>query len=124
MLSAANVNDHKMLETVLDDWRGVRRRGPGRPRKRFHKFHADKGYDYAVSRRIVRRRGMVPRIARRGVESTKKLGRHRWAVERTMSWFDDYRKLRIRDERRAAHYLALHKVAAIDINCRELAKVT
>ena len=47
------------------------------------KLHADKWYDYPHLRRAVRRRGIVPRIARRGIESSKRLGRFRWVVERT-----------------------------------------
>lgn len=41
------------------------------------------------------------RIARRGVESSEKLGRHRWVVERTLAWLSKYRRLRVRYERRA-----------------------
>jgi hypothetical protein len=40
---------------------------------------------YPALRRALRRRGIVPRIARRGVESTERLGRHRWKVERTLA---------------------------------------
>ncbi|CUU56574.1 hypothetical protein Ga0074812_108102 [Parafrankia irregularis] len=29
--------------------------------------------------------GIVPRIARKGFESSERLGRHRWKVERTMA---------------------------------------
>jgi transposase len=37
-------------------------------------------------RRLLRRRGITPRIARRGVESSQRLGRHRWKVERSHAW--------------------------------------
>jgi transposase len=47
------------------------------------KLHGDKGYDFPACRRLLRRRGITPRIARRGVESSQRLGRHRWRVERT-----------------------------------------
>jgi transposase len=42
------------------------------------------------------------RIARKGVESTTKLGRHRWIVERTLPRLDRYRRLTIRYERLVA----------------------
>ena len=58
------------------------------------------GYDSASNRRLLRERGIVARIARRGVEGTQRLGRHRWVVERRMSWLHQFRRLRIRDERR------------------------
>jgi hypothetical protein len=46
---------------------------PGRPRRRPAKLHGDKGYDYLRCRRALRRRGITPRIARRGVESSQRL---------------------------------------------------
>jgi hypothetical protein len=48
------------------------------------KLHADKGYDYPACRKALRRRGVIARIARRGIESSKKLGRHRYVIERTL----------------------------------------
>jgi len=42
---------------------------------------------------------MTARIARKGIESRDRLGRHRWAVERTHAWFASFGKLRIRFER-------------------------
>jgi hypothetical protein len=39
-------------------------------------------YDYPSRRRALHRRGITPRIARRQVESSTRLGRHRWKVER------------------------------------------
>ena len=41
------------------------------------KLHADKGYDYRRCRAYLRRRGITARIARRGIESKERLGRHR-----------------------------------------------
>jgi hypothetical protein len=45
-------------------------------------------------------RGITPRIARRGIESSERLGRHRWRGERTLSWLHQYRRLRVRYEQR------------------------
>lgn len=45
---------------------------------------------------------MKHRIARKGVESGKRLGRHRWTVERTLAWLARYRRLTIRYERLVA----------------------
>lgn len=56
---------------------------------------------HAVSfRHALRRRGIIPRIARKGVESKERLGRHRWVVERTLSWLNRFRRLVVRYERR------------------------
>ncbi|KUF38049.1 IS5 family transposase [Comamonas kerstersii] len=90
----------------------------GRPRRRPYKLHADKGYDYARCRAHLRKRGILSRIARRGVESSEKLGKHRWVVERTHGWFAGFGKLRIRFERRLDIHLALLKLAAAIICAR------
>ncbi len=42
----------------------------------------------------------MPRIARRGIESGQRLGRHRWVIERTLAWLGRFRRLTIRYERR------------------------
>jgi IS5 family transposase len=102
-LSAANTHDSQLLEDVVDAVPTVigPRGRPGRPRKRPAKLHADKGYDFPTCRRALRRRGICPRIARRGVESSTRLGRHRWKVERSLAWLLANRRLTIRYERRA-----------------------
>ena len=74
---------------------------PGRPRKRPEKLHAEKGYDFPRCRQALRKRGITLRISRRGTDSSEKLGRHRWVVERTLAWLVRYRRLKGREERRA-----------------------
>ncbi len=59
------------------------------------------GYDFPRCRKALRRRGVKARIARRGVDTSERLGRHRWVVERTLSWLNHYRRLKVRYERRA-----------------------
>jgi transposase len=87
---------------------------PGRPRKRPGKLHADKAYDVPRCRRYLRRRGIGCRIARRGVESGERLGRHRWVVERTLAWLARDRRLLTRYERRAdIHDALLHLGCAL-----------
>ena len=85
--------------------KGLRGR-PGRPRRRPAKLHGDKGYDYPRCRRALRRRGITPRIARRGVESSSRLGRHRFVVERSLAWLVGCRRLQVRYERRGDILLA------------------
>ena len=115
-LSAANVHDARRLEPLIDAippiWRPVGE--PGRPRRRPAKLHGDKGYDCPVLRRARRRRGITPRLARRGVESSARLGRYRWTVERTIAWLLAFRRLTVRYERHAASVLAfLHLACAL-----------
>jgi IS5 family transposase len=85
-LTAANVHDSEVFEDLLEAVEPIKRPGGrGRPRVRPAELDADKGYDYPRCRRHLHRRGIGCRIARRGVESSEKLGRHRWVVERTQS---------------------------------------
>lgn len=102
-LSAANVHASKLLEPIVDAIPAVvgPRGRPGRPRKRPAKLHADKAYDSSEKRRALRSRGITPRIARRGVESSERLGRYRWIVERSLAWLLGCRRLGVRYERRA-----------------------
>jgi hypothetical protein len=44
-------------------------------------------------RKALRRRGIIARIARKGIESPKKLGRHRYVIERTLEWVSRFRRL-------------------------------
>jgi transposase len=122
-LTAANVHDSKLLEPLVDAVQPIRRPigAPGRPRKRPAKLHADKGYDFPEKRRALRRRGITPRIARRGVESSERLGRYRWVVERTHAWVITFRKLTVRYDRHAATVLAFLHLACAVICLRFLA---
>jgi transposase len=76
------------------------RRPSGQRRTRPDKVHADKAYDIPRCRRFLHRRGIKVRIARKGIDSSARLGRHRWVVERTLAWLDQFRRLTIRYERR------------------------
>ena len=96
-MSAANVHDSRMMLETVDAIE---------PIKRPAKLHADKAYDSQPLQEGLRRRGITPRIARRGIESSARLGRHRWVVERTLAWLNRYRRLRVRYERRADMHLA------------------
>jgi transposase len=43
----------------------------------------------------------MPRVARRSIDSSERLGRHRWVVERSLAWLLGYRRPGVRYERRA-----------------------
>jgi IS5 family transposase len=95
-----------MLAPTLDAIPPIRSGRRGRPRRRPDKLHADKAHDHQRCRRECRARGIAPRIARRGIESGERLGRHRWVVERTLAWLACFRRLAVRYERRADIHLA------------------
>ncbi|MEU8998437.1 IS5 family transposase [Streptomyces caniferus] len=120
-ISGANMHDSQGLEALVRGIPPIRsRRGPRR--RRPAKLHADKGYDYDHLRRWLRSRGITHRIARKGVESSQRLGRHRWVVERTVSWLAGCRRLHRRYERKAEHFLGFVGIAAALINYRRLAR--
>jgi IS5 family transposase len=111
ILTPANRHDSKLLESLIDAVAPVQQ-CVGRPRKRPDKLHADKGYDFAPCRRALRRRKIEPRIARRGIERSDRLGHHRWVVERTLAWFSRFRRLTVRYERRLDILTGFHLLAA------------
>ena len=121
-LSAANPHDSQLLEPMGDAVPAVigPRGRPGRPRRRPVKLHGDTGDAYPSCRRMLRRRGITPRIARRGVESTTRLGRHRWKVERSLAWLLANRRLTVGYERRADILQAFLHLACVLICARRL----
>ncbi len=84
LVSGANRHDSLFVEPILDGMPAIRRGGRGHPRRRPVELHGDKGYDNPRVRRYLRRRGITARIARIGRDSSARLGRHRWVVERTL----------------------------------------
>jgi hypothetical protein len=100
--------------------------------------------NFPVAKRISPSRGEFPwresvleRMSERGTElicpyrrnnrrrrhyDGRKLRRykHRWIVERTISWLGNYRRVLIRWERNVQHYLAFVHVACLMIALRQL----
>ncbi|WVG01878.1 IS5 family transposase [Streptomyces iakyrus] len=118
-ISAANTHDSQGIEPLVRGIPPVRSRR-GRRRRRPAKLHGDKGYDYGHVRQWLRSRNITPRIARKGIESSQRLGRHRWTVERTVAWLAGCRRLHRRYERKAEHFLAFAGIAATLICYRRL----
>lgn len=118
-VTGANRHDSMLIEPMLDALPAVQHRR-GRPRRRPDKLHADKGYDNRRVRTYLRRRGITARIARRGVEPADRLGRHRWVVERTVSWLLHHRRLALRYDRTATTVTALAILACTLICARRL----
>jgi transposase len=110
VVTAANVADTTLFQAVVDDIPAVRTPS-GRRRTRPGKVHADKGYDSAANRAWLRRRGIRSRIARRQIESSTRLDRHRWRVERSLSWLSCFRQLQVRWDRDSGRWFAFVLVA-------------
>jgi IS5 family transposase len=117
-VTGANRHESPLLLPLIDAIPRIKTPQGGR-RKRPEKLHADKGYDFGVNRRALRARGIVPRIARRGIESKERRGRYRWVVERgrplgSIAWLNQFKRLAVRYERRAdIHEAFLHLGCAL-----------
>ncbi|WP_405983288.1 IS5 family transposase [Streptomyces sp. NBC_00872] len=118
-LTSGNRHDVTQLMSLLDAIPPIR--GPrGRPRSRPRRLFADRGYDFDKYRRLVRARGITPKIARRGTPHGSGLGKTRWVVERTFAWLHHFKRLRIRYEIRADLHLGLLQLARSIICLRRL----
>ncbi|WP_435844769.1 IS5 family transposase [Streptomyces globisporus] len=120
-ISGASLHDSQALEPLVRGIPPIRSRR-GTRRRRPAKLYADKAYDNRHLRQWLRSRHITPRIARKGIESSERLGRHRWTIERTMSWLAGCRRLHRRYERKADHFLAFAGIAATPICYRRLAR--
>ncbi len=123
LISAANTHDSQLLLPLLDSIIPIRGRR-GRPRQRPDKLHADKAYDVRALRAELRRRGITVRIARKGIESSTRLGRHRWIVESCLSWLTRNRRLVRRYDRKPEHFQGFVDIACALVSHHRLQKIT
>jgi transposase len=119
LVTGANTNDSLVFEALLDDLPKVRTPAGGR-RCRPDKCHADKAYDNRRCRGYLTRRGIKVRIARCGVESSDRLGRHRWKAERSIAWLAGCRRLRIRYDRDSERFYAFAMLACARLGFNRL----
>ena len=109
-VAAANTHDVRTALPLVVASPAVAGR-PGRPKQKPATLVADKGYDSGPLRSILQWLGIRTQIPRRG-QSEHGLGRIRWVVERTLSWLHQFRRLRIRWDRRADTHQAFLDLAA------------
>jgi transposase len=99
-VNGASVTDSQQALALVDaipSLQGER----GHPRHRPDCVLGDRGYDAASIRRGLRVRHVGPFLAKRNTEHGSGLGRWRWVVERTFAWLNQFRRLRVRYEKRA-----------------------
>jgi transposase len=99
-LTGANRNDSQQALGLVDaipPLQGVR----GRPRRRPDSVLGDRGYDAEAIRQGLRSRHILPLLAKRNTAHGSGLGRSRWVVERSFAWLNQFRRLRVRYEKRA-----------------------
>ncbi|MFE6595329.1 IS5 family transposase [Streptomyces sp. NPDC057781] len=82
-VSAGNTHDSEGLKPMVVGHQT--RHDPHRGRRfKPQRLHADKAYDRAELRKWLRGKRIGVRIARKGIESSERLGRRRWVIERMM----------------------------------------
>ena len=99
-MTAANVNNGTMLLDLIDAIPPVRGK-IGAPKRKPDTVTADKAYHSRLREMLLWTRGIESLLPRRGSNDDTSLGRLRWVVERTIAWLHQFRRLRVRDERRA-----------------------
>lgn len=109
--TAANRHDVTQLLDLVHRVPAIKGK-PGAPRFRFDELYADRAYDSQAHRVALREMGTTPYLPKRGSDHGSGLGQKRWVVERTLSWLHQFRRLRIRYERR----LDIHQ-AFLTIGC-------
>ena len=92
----------------------------GRPRQRPQRVQGDRAYHSAAHSEALRQRGIEPVLAQRHTEHGSGLGVFRWVVERTNAWLHQFRRLRVRYERRADIHEAFLLLGCIVICGRTL----
>src|SRR5215217_2269918 len=115
----AHAGVFERLQELLDDLPKVRTPAGGQ-RCRPEKVHADKAYDHRRCRAYLTHRGIKVRIARCGIESSTRLGRHRWKAERSIAWLAGCRRLRIRYDRDSERFFAFAMLACARLSYNRL----
>ena len=95
----------------------VKRRGPGRPKRRPRRIIGDKGYSSGRIRRYARQHSIritIPRTRNEGRTGPFDRARYRLRnrIERLINRCKQFRRLATRDEKRAANFKAMWLIAA------------
>lgn len=121
LVTGANAHDVTQAWALVEAIPSVKGK-PGRPRRRPLQVYGDRGYDSGEFRDQLRSKHILPVVAKRGQPHGSGLGVHRWVVERTLSWLHQFRRLRVRYERRADIHQAFLAIGCIVIGARFLFK--
>jgi transposase len=97
--------------------------GPkGQPRTKPKVVQGDAGYGSAALATLVKWLGIKPMLKPLGKSQPhgSGLGKTRYVVERTLSWFGNFRRLKLCYEKSGAHFQAFHELAAAIICAKRL----
>ena len=119
VLVGANRHDVSQLGAVLGSKIACQ---PDTVKAVVENLRADAGYVGEKAEAIIRYHRYIPHVRPRGEEITAKKNKRfkprRWIVEVSHSWFNNFRKLKVRYEKTTANVLALHHLAAATIALR------
>jgi transposase len=87
----------------------------GRPRRKPDALQGDRAFDSEPHRQGLRAIGVEPVLPEKGIDDEGGLGEARWPIERTLAWFHQDRRLRIRYERRPDIHQAFLTLACIKV---------
>ncbi len=119
ILTGANRHDVTQLLPLVAAIPPVRGKR-GRPRRRPDRVQGDRAYSSEPHREVLRSLGIEPVLPQRLAGHGSGLGVHRWVVERTLAWLHQFRRLRIRYERRADIHEAFLSIGCALICFRRL----
>jgi transposase len=113
-VTAANVNDIDQLAPLFNAIPEVAGK-VGHPKTKPDAVQGDLAYDSEPHRQGLRDLGIEPILPEKQIDDQEGLGETRWPVERTLSWFHQNRRLRVRYERRPDIHQAFLTLACIKI---------
>ena len=118
-LTGANVHDSTQLVPMLIALEGVRGK-VGRPRRRPDIVQGDRAYGSKAHTLFLQSLGIQDLLAKVGQPHGSGLGKTRWVIERSLSWLHQFRRLRVRYERRADIHFAFLALGSSIICFRHL----
>jgi transposase len=109
----ANTRDDQVALHVLVSMPPIPGRR-GRPRIKPEILQGDAGYGFPILAQLIRMLGVKPLLTPRGKTNPhgSGLGKTRYVVERTLSWFGNFRRIKLCYEKTGSHFQAFHELAA------------
>jgi transposase len=122
IVTAANRHDVTQLLPLIEAIPPIRGK-VGAPWFKPHLVLADRGYDSEPHRRLLKTQGIDTDIARRRTEHGSGLGMFRYVVEQTIALLHQFRRLKIRYDKRADIHEAFVTLGQAFICWRRLARL-
>src|SRR3954454_8599070 len=118
----ANQRDDTKLEDLLEAFPVLTDGKTGEVHLQPKALLGDRGYGFPYLIAIVMLYGILTQLSPRGKDKPhgSGLGKQRWVVERTMSWWTHFRRINFCYERKGEHFQGLHELAACVVCANKL----